>query len=180
MNHPYTPGSLFLTPRAPNGKRLPARARHRHHMRASEDKKAVGAPKEMLGLSGQMDSGIHAQAPNGTLAAQMGNHDPRLPGRGIDAGNGDKYKLPAAPEPFVPKALPVPESGEPVQPSAAEQMQKWHDQLMKGRKPGDFFPGKQSEGEGKPDNKLRFYVEPDIDWKKKRLEGGKAGFKKDW
>ncbi|WP_395741112.1 hypothetical protein [Prosthecobacter sp.] len=42
MNHSYTPGSLFLTPRAPNGKRLSARARH--HMRGSEDKKPPTAP----------------------------------------------------------------------------------------------------------------------------------------
>jgi hypothetical protein len=59
MNPHSTPGSLFLTPRAPNGRRLPARARRHHHMRASED--ADISPREFLdrtdvprSLSGQI------------------------------------------------------------------------------------------------------------------------------
>jgi hypothetical protein len=54
MNPHSTPGSLFLTPRAPNGKRLPARARH--HMRGSED---APPPPGFFKRMGQAIAGGH-------------------------------------------------------------------------------------------------------------------------
>ncbi|WP_395741109.1 hypothetical protein [Prosthecobacter sp.] len=164
MNPHYTPGSLFLTPRAPNGKRLPARARHHHHhhMRASEDKKPDPTSQEMQGLGGQMRQENPAggmrttppagqpQAPRGSLASQMEPHDPRW--KGVD---GDILSIPK----YAPPAM---DDTNTIRRAPTEEERR---QMERAGGAKNAVPAPEKGGRELP-------VKPKLDFKHGKIEGG--------